>query len=143
MKNIFSKKLKSDSFTDLISNGMSVSGDIVFNGVLKIEGSVAGGSVLSSMFTKAPEKNVDVDYSCLNVTEGATVTSTLIKSYDVIVGGACCSRIIHAENTMRILKSAHISNSTIYYRTLEIEPGALLKNCQMKHLDYCSEGEEI
>ena len=71
------------------------------------------------------------------------VSTNIVKSYDVIVGGICTSRILQAENTMRILKSANISDATIYYRTLEIEPGALLKNCQMKHLDFCSEGEEI
>jgi cytoskeletal protein CcmA (bactofilin family) len=140
MKNIFSSKLKNDSFTDLISNGMNLDGNITFRGTLKIEGMVNGDHILSNMFTANPE-TTDVDYACLYVAAGACLNSREVKSYDVIVGGNCNSKILHAENTMRILKSAHISNAIIYYRTLEIEPGAMLKNCQMKHLDYCSEGE--
>jgi cytoskeletal protein CcmA (bactofilin family) len=89
------------------------------------------------------EASIEADRSCVYVAPGAGLNSTEVKSYDIVIGGQCHSNILWAENTMRILKTAKISNANIYYRTLEIEPGAILLNCQMKHLDYCSEGEEV
>lgn len=142
MKNIFSSKLKTDSFTDLISSGMVVNGDITFNGVLKIEGLVNGKHILSLMFV-GDEASIKADTSCVYVAPGGGLASKEVKSYDIIIGGLCSSDILWAENTMRILKTAQISKATIYYRELEIEPGAKLLNCQMKHLDYCSEGEQV
>jgi hypothetical protein len=77
------------------------------------------------------------------VDEGGTVESASMTSADIIIGGMVYSKKIWAESTVRILASATVRDATIYYRNLEIEPGAKLINCQMKHLDYCSEGEQI
>jgi cytoskeletal protein CcmA (bactofilin family) len=139
---MFNRKLKSDSFTDLISSSMSVKGDIIFADTLKIEGLVSGDYILSAAYTGTQDSHTKCN-DRLIIAEKSIVDSSTVKASNMIIGGQCTSKILHAEDTMRILSSGVISNATIYYRNLEIEPGALLRNCQMKHLDHCSEGEEI
>lgn len=141
MKNIFNSKLKNDSFSDLISAGMTMTGDIEFAGHLKIEGTVSGTHILSSMFLDRESEDTsnripDGLTHVLSIEEGAVVYSSTIKSANIIIGGTSVAKVLHAEKTMRIFKTAVIRDCTIYYRLLEIEPGAVLINCELRHLDH-------
>lgn len=134
-KNLFDRKLKTDAFTSLIAHSTLINGTLNFSGIIKIQGVVEGDVIRST--TSDTEKCED----CIIVDESGKITSQEMSAQDIIIAGKVFSKKIQAEGTLRVLKNAEINNATIYYRTLEIEPGALLNSCQLKHLDYCSEGE--
>jgi cytoskeletal protein CcmA (bactofilin family) len=125
---MFNRKLKTDSFTDIISENTIVNGPITFSGVLKIQGNV-DGPIVSGL-----ESTIIVDDT------GKVIGD--IRTTNIVISGYVKGDIIWAEDTLRIMASATIeSGATIYYRRLEVEPGAVLHDCQLKHLDRSSEGE--
>lgn len=127
---MFSKKLKTDSFSSLIAQGTFVEGQLNFTGVLKIEGDVAGDIIRRTTDQK----------ECLIVDSSGGCTSSEINSFDAVIAGKIVCDKLWVENTLRVLSTASITAQVIYYRTLEIEPGAKIQG-QMKHLDMVSEGE--
>ena len=136
---MFNKKLNTDSFTNLIAEGTSISGEVMFTGTMKIEGNVSGTTLAG--ITDTGVKGAKLD--CVILTKSGIIQSTEIKTGDIIIAGQVTSKTIWAEDTVRILASAKITGSKIYYRTLEIEPGGIIHECELKHLDYSSEGEIV
>jgi cytoskeletal protein CcmA (bactofilin family) len=136
---MFNKKLSMDSFSNLIAEGTTVNGIVQFAGALKIQGKVVGESIssISDLELKKPARD------CIIVDVIGIVQSEDMRANDFIIAGTVTSKRIWAEDTVRILKSATITGALIYYRTLEIEPGATIHNCQLKHLDKSSEGETL
>lgn len=132
---MFNRKLTSDSFTNLIAEGTVIDGNVTFAGVMKIQG-VVNGNISSNVVEK---KSVD----CITIDMSGKVTSDAMTSTNMIIAGTVVSKKIWAEDTLRILKTAKINGAVIYYRTLEMEPGAVLHECQLKHLDHSSEGEVV
>lgn len=128
---MFSRKLKSDSFSSLIAEGTTIDGIIVFVGVLKVQGSVQGDVKRQS---STSEKE------CLIVDKSGVIVADHINSYDAIISGTIRCKKLWVENTLRVTNEALINADVIYYRNLEIEPGATIQG-QLKHLDQCSEGE--
>ena len=125
------KKELDTAFTNLISEGTVISGDIIFSGVMTIQGEVHGDVLCSS---QVGNHTVIVDST-------GRVTSTKIQSAGVSIDGTVESKTIWCESSLVILANAKITGATIYYRDLKIVEGALLHECQLKHLDHCSEGE--
>jgi cytoskeletal protein CcmA (bactofilin family) len=136
---IFSKKTTSSlPFTNLIASGTNISGNVVFSGTIKIQGSVSGDVLSSSSDeTGIMEDGIIVDG------EGASVTSDDMRAPNITISKAVvkCKKI-WCERSLSILSGAIIEGATIYYRNLNIEDGARLHECVLKHLDYCSEGEQ-
>lgn len=131
---MFKRKLNVDAYTNLIAAGTEISGKLVFTGVMFIQGTFSGSTINAAIKEKSPD-------DALNVGEGGIVHADSITATNVVVSGTITAKTIRAEDTVRVLKNGTIRDATIYYRTLEIEPGTLLHNCVLKHLDYCSEGE--
>lgn len=129
----FKRRLDTDSFTNLISACSDIQGTVKFDGVLQIEGFVDG-----AIISHVPDKGDSV----INITASGNVKSEKLFADDIVIAGQVTSKIIWAEDTLRILKSAKVTGATLYYRTLEIEPGAHIHECQLKSLDHCSEGED-
>jgi cytoskeletal protein CcmA (bactofilin family) len=127
---MFSRKLKTDSFSSLIAEGTFVEGQVSFTGVLKVQGNIAGDVIRKTTENK----------ECLIIDTTGMCASKEVNAYDIVVAGCLRCEKLWVENTLRVLKSATINADVIYYRTLEIEPGAKIQG-QMKHLDYVSEGE--
>ena len=127
---MFNRKLKTDSFTSLIAQGTFVEGQVGFAGVLKIQGDVAGDIIRRTTDQK----------ECLIIDSSGGVTCQEINSFDAVIAGRVVCDKLWIENTMRVLSTASITAKVIYYRTLEIEPGAKIQG-EMKHLDMVSEGE--
>lgn len=132
---MFKRKLNTDAYTNLIANGTEITGQLIFSGVMLIQGSFDGSFIKSVI----KEKNPD---DALNVGEGGYVVADFITATNVVVSGKVNAKTIHAEDTFRVTGNGEIRGATIYYRTLEIEPGTLLHDCVLKHLDHCSEGEQ-
>lgn len=132
---MFKKKLSEDSFTNLIALDSKISGNIVFSGTLRIDGDVNGNVTCSSEDTSTENSVV--------VGRDGTVSGAKIITPNAVLGGLISVAELRVEGTLRIKSTAKIKKALIYYRNLEIETGAVLDNCQMKHLDHCSEGEEI
>jgi cytoskeletal protein CcmA (bactofilin family) len=131
---MFKRKLNIDAYTNLIAQGTEITGQLIFSGVMLIQGSFDGSFIKSVI----KEKNPD---DALNIGEGGKVVADFITATNVVVSGKVNANTIHAEDTFRVTGNGEIRGATIYYRTLEIEPGTLLHDCVLKHLDHCSEGE--
>ena len=119
------RKLPTDSFSNLIAYGTSVTGTIIFTGVLRIEGSV-NGDVIAQADDSADD--------CAIVGLMGNVKSDKINARNIVIAGVVSSPNIYALGTIRILKTARIVDATITCDTLEIEQGALLHNCKLVSL---------
>ena len=132
---IFNRKLSADSFTNLIAHGTSIGGTINFTGALKIEGKVTGDLIAGSDDIK------NEDAIIVSIT--GEVASKSVTTVNAIIAGKVTCKELRCEDTLRVLSTADIKGASLYYRTLEIEPGAIITDCQMFHLDHVSCGEII
>lgn len=133
---LFSKRLNMDSFSNLIAEGTSVAGTMNFSGTMKVQGTIKGDVLSGASFEN---KNND----CLIVDKMGEVTSDSVKTGDAIIAGKLSCKELWVEDTLRVLSTAQITGANIYYRTLEIEPGALITGCTLNHLDHVSKGEIV
>jgi cytoskeletal protein CcmA (bactofilin family) len=127
--------IKNDSFTDLIGIRTIINGSVEFGGIMKIEGTVVGGTITGkSVDTKDAEQLVIEPDAMIRVEE--------IKSHNLIIGGVVNAKKVWVEGTLRITSTGKVSGAILYYRNLEIEDGAFIHECVFKHLDHASEGEQ-
>lgn len=122
---------------NVISRESAVAGDIFFAHTIKIQGTV-NGDIISNI----PDHGFIDDNDEIIIAEGARVYSDMLKASSISINGNVQSKEIWAERTIEISQSAHITGATIYYRHIQIHENAILNNCSLKHLDYCSEGEQ-
>ena len=127
---MFNKKLKTDSYTNLIANGTIVEGKITFEGTLKVQGGINGDIARKTSENK----------ECLIVDKTGVISAQEINVFDSVINGTVSCKTLWVENTLRVSSEAQIIADEIYYRTLEIEPGARIHGL-MKHLDHVSTGE--
>lgn len=127
----FNKKLNADSFTNLIAEGSCIEGRVQFSGTIKVQGNIKGDIAGASL----EKKNND----CLIVDTCGEVTSDTVKIGDAIIAGKLRCKELQVEGTLRVHSTAQIVGATIYYRTLEIEPGALITGCHLFHIDQKAE----
>ncbi len=132
------KNLEVNHFTNLIAKGTHVIGSVEFSGVLAVEGSISGGKVVSAEAVADTKGNV-----CLVINSGGVIVADEVASSNVVVSGNLTSKVLKVESSLKITQTASIKDAVIYYRELLVEPGAQLINCQLKHLDFCSEGEIV
>lgn len=128
---LFNKRLNMDSFTNLIAVGTSIAGTMNFSGTIKVQGTIKGDVLSGASFEN---KNND----CLILDQMGEITSESVKTGDAIIAGKLSCKELWVEDTLRVLSSAQITGASIYYRTLEIEPGALITGCQLNHIDHTS-----
>ena len=132
------KKLTVDSFSNLIAEGTEISGTIMFTGVILVRGKVTG-NVIASVRDADAKKQSD----CISVARTGEVSSSEITATNIVIEGRVTAKKIWAEDTIRIASTAVITGgTTVYCRNIEIEPGATLNECQVRHLDHLSEGEK-
>ena len=129
---MFKKKNALNEFTNLVAQGTTVSGTVSFTGTIKIQGNVEGDLITMTDANDLKKQDRII------VDDGGSVTSSEIRAYDIVIAGNVSSNKIYAEETVAVLSTAIIKNATIYYRTLEIESGAVLNNCELHHLDFTS-----
>ena len=135
---MFSKRLSCDNFTNLIAPGTSINGDVLYEGVLKVQGKITG-SVLQEAEPKdekRPEFTVIIDKS-------GHISSKTVSCQNAIIKGTLTAQELRVESTLRIHAGATVRCVKVFYRQLEIEPGALLHDCQLIHLDHTSAGEIV
>jgi cytoskeletal protein CcmA (bactofilin family) len=130
---LFSKKLNADSYTGLIPLGTHIAGNINWVGVLKVQGSCNGQFATSS----------NEDENCIILDTGGMLTFDEITSSNAIIGGVVNARQLRVTHTLRVLSTASISGAVIYYRHLEIEPGAKIHDCQLRHLDQEDTAQQV
>jgi cytoskeletal protein CcmA (bactofilin family) len=134
---MFSRKLSCDNFTNLIAPGTIVNGIMSYDGVLKVQGRVRG-----DLLTYLPSEAKKVEATII-VDAGAEVDSKVVNAMNAIVKGKLLCQDLTVEDTLRIHQTAELKCVNIFYRTLEIEPGALLHDCRLIHLDHTSAGETV
>lgn len=130
---MFSKKKMGFEFSDLISELTVIRGEIIFSGSMRIKGRVEG----SVQF----DPNKDNNNSLIIVDSTGHISGNFIKANKMQLNGNVSCGQIWCEDSIHIGAEAVLENAVIYYRTLSVEDGAKLINCQLKHLDHCSEGE--
>lgn len=129
---MFNKKLSTDAFTNLISEGTCINGTVNFTGIIKIQGTVDGDVMCGD------EPTTGDTPSQIIVDTAGVVNSHSMQSHHMVIAGNVTSKNIACSGIMRILHTAVISGATIQYSTLEIEPGAILDKCQMEHMSNTS-----
>ena len=118
---MFGKKtFKSQGFDSLIAQGLTFGGDIDLVGTLQIDGKLIGAQLIGA------DGSVHIN---------GDVKVTNVKVKDATICGSLAVNTLTVEGTLAIKSGAQVSASTvIYYRTLVIEPGAVI-NGTMTNLD--------
>jgi cytoskeletal protein CcmA (bactofilin family) len=131
MKNPFARA----GFDSLIAEGTTISGNVfIKNGqTLIIDGKVTGMSLV-------PIDTSVVDKTTV-VINGEVIMDTVGISNATITGSLTC-KVLSVEGQLAIKAGASVKASEIRYRTLVIEPGAIVFG-QMNHLDHISAGEQV
>jgi hypothetical protein len=83
---------------------------------------------------KKQEFNIIIDKS-------GHISSRTVSCQNAIIKGQLTAQELTVEDTLRVHAGAEVRCVKIYYRTLEIEHGAVLHDCQLIHLDHTSKGE--
>ena len=130
---MFKRKTKIDSFTNLIAEGTIVTGEIDFTGVICIRGRLSGKYLNGSAVEGAKGPSTGI-----SVADTGFVESEAMRAELVSIDGTVHSKRITADTNLRIGKTAKITGALIQYRTIEIENGAVLINCQLEHIDHIS-----
>jgi len=134
---MFSKKLSADGFTNLISPRTTVNGTVTYDGVLKVQGKITG-----EVIDYQRDAEVSKREATIIIDAGGEVQSDKVTAISAIIKGRLACKTLTVEQTLRVHAEARVDCVTIYYRTLEIEPGAELHDCRLIHLDRAGEGEQ-
>jgi cytoskeletal protein CcmA (bactofilin family) len=132
MMKFFKRTLSTDSFTNLIAAGTEINGAVNFTGVIQVEGTVKGDILRNAVEPGAKSKN---NSDVIHVTKTGNVSSALLSANCIVIAGEVTSKKIWAEDTLRISSTAKVFGATLYYRRLEIEPGANIHDCILKNID--------
>lgn len=130
---------KPNGVSCVISAESSIEGSVILAGVVMISGNITGKS-LCSITTKDLTKTKRSDAIIVN--GGKIVVETMNTNTLYLESGMIQCKEIRAEQNLFIGSNAHVKGGILYYGdTIQIEDGAILDGCQIKHLNYCSEGE--
>ena len=95
---MFNKKLKTDSYTNLIANGTIVEGKITFEGTLKVQGGINGDIARKTSENK----------ECLIVDKTGVISAQEINVFDSVINGTVSCKTLWVENTLRVSSEAQI-----------------------------------
>jgi len=135
---MFSKKLSADGYTSLISPRTTITGAISYEGTLKVQGKIAGHHI-----DYRRDLEVTKHDATLILDESGEILTNEVMAMNAIIKGHLACKKLMVEDILRVHSSARLECVVIYYRTLEIEPGAMLQDCRLIHLDRTSEGEIV
>lgn len=124
---------KTKGFDTIISKETMLTGALCFSGTTVVDGTIVGESI--------KQNTVDTKPSTLQV-NGKVEVDQVIMIHDLTISGNVKAREIRVEGTFAVKSGAKVEADVIYYRTLHVEPGAIIL-AQMKHLDHVSEGEQV
>ena len=136
---MFKKKALDSGFNHLIAAGCTVSGKIEFSGCFLIESHGRVDGIIVSHPPTLEDKNM----SKIVMRENSTVIGDKILATSMHIDGILAVDTIWCEDDLVIGKNARIEKAVIYHRNISIESGAVLINCKLNHLDFCSEGEIV
>ena len=126
---------KTKGFDTLIGINTVVAGSLHLSGATIIDGIFRGQSI-----TADPSALVKTKTTLL--VNGSATCESIILADDLTVCGTVAAKEIRVEGTFAVKSDAKVTAGTIYYRTLVIEPGAVIL-AELKHLDHVSEGEQV
>lgn len=137
---MFTRKLTCDNFTNLIAPKTAISGNVYYDGVLKVQGTISGAVLREA-------KHFEGDYNANEFTviidDGGLVFSRVVSCKNAIIKGKLHANELRVDQTLRIHAKAELRCAKIYYRFLEIEPGAVLHDCQLIHIDHVAKPEAV
>lgn len=133
------------SFDSYIDPSIVISGNIQLGAGTKmvIEGSLIGFStvvVAETSETVNIKKLMQTEITLNGKVTGNDVSS--VKIPKITINGDVQVAEIYAENVLTIKAKAVLKAEKIYYRSLIIEPGAVILGALL-HLDHVSEGEVL
>ena len=128
MKNPF----RPSGFDSVIGKGTHIHGPMSVTGTMVIDGEITQGTINGSgeVITSTPR---------VIVNGRATVSE--INMFDLTISGQVAATSVRVEGTLAVKGGAQLIADTIYYRTLIVEPDAIIQG-KMMHLDHVSEGEQ-
>jgi len=122
-------------FDTIIGKDVVITGVMVLNGTVVIDGHFSGQSIHSTQNIENKKRNV------LHV-NGTVDVQDVILSHDLTVTGTVTAKEVRVEGTLAVKAGAKVKADAIFYRTLMVEPGAVLLG-PMMHLDHVSQGEQV
>lgn len=124
---------KSKGFDSIISKDVVIVGEMVLNGTCVIDGTFKGPTITS-------DQNKSAGKDMLMVNGNIDVIGIQVDNL-TIIGNVTC-KAVRVEGVLAVQATAKLTAEVIYYRTMKAEPGAIIQG-QLKHLDHCSEGEQV
>ena len=126
---------KTQGFDTIIGKGSVMRGTFTLNGTAVIDGHFAGESIRSDQNAETKSKNV-------LIVNGTVDVEQVIISDELVITGAVTACTVRVEGTLAIKSGCQLKASTIYYRTLVAEPGAVIIG-ELRHLDHSSDPLEV
>lgn len=136
-KKFFKRKINTDAFTNLVAEGSTVQGGMIFSGILKVQGTI------NSLSERVRGESVDDparDEDCLIIDVSGKVQAPSIECADLVIAGTVNAPTIKCRGQIKILKTAVIHDCIISYNELEIELGAQVHNCTLVNMKLQSPG---
>lgn len=112
---LFQKKYDPSKFDSLISQELTVTGDLDFSGALLVDGKVIG-----------KVRSDDVNESAITVGKQGEIKASTINAHFIVIEGSITSDEIHGDD-VTFKSSAVIKSSKIFYKKLRIEDGAIIE----------------
>lgn len=126
MKNPF----KTTGFDTIIGNGVCINGTVILSGTTVLDGHFDGDYLGSDPNAESAVKPVKTTL----LVNGTVNCKSVVLADDLSINGAVTADEIRVSGVLAIHKDAKVTAVTIYYRTLVIQPGALIQ-ANLKHID--------
>jgi cytoskeletal protein CcmA (bactofilin family) len=128
------KRPPADGFTSIISHGMTIDGNVLYNGTVLIQGTVHGDIMPSSHDEHGRIPPTDEHGCTIILDEGSKVTAAVVEATNMTVGGEVTANKIHVRGMLFIRRTAVIKCTKLYYDKLEVEPGAVIHDTTLVQL---------
>jgi cytoskeletal protein CcmA (bactofilin family) len=126
---------KTKGFDTVIAKDVVISGTMTIAGTCVIDGTFNGDSIKS-------EKSADDKTKSVLVVNGKVVVKEVVMSDDLTITGSVTACAVRVEGILAIKSGCVLRASTISYRTLVAEPGAIIIG-ELRHLDHSSNPLEV
>lgn len=115
-------KFDANSFCSIFNSSVDIVGDIVFEGVLKIEGSITG-CLIASADDSLQEHGIILE-------PGGSINSPYVVANYLVIGGKFNATRAEAHNFLHIKSTAEIENCEFICDRFQIDDGAKVNNCK-------------
>lgn len=115
-------KFDANSFCSIFNSTVDIVGDIAFEGVLRIEGSIKG-CLIASADDSLQEHGIVLE-------PGGSITSQLVVANHLVIGGKFNVARVEVFDFLHIKSTAEVENCEFICDRFQIDDGAKVNNCK-------------